>query len=157
MTAVRIRNGLDRVRYAFLFEFILVALMGSSLWLLSDRPLLSTGGLAIILSGMAIVGALIYNYLLDRIDAHYGRVPTERSKLGRVLHAVGFELTLVVLGVPVIMWWMDWGFWQALMFDITAFTFIVVYTYLFTLIYDRVFPVPQELATVPAPGGPGSE
>ena len=36
MPAVKIRTGLDRVRYALLFEFILVVMMGLGLWLLSD-------------------------------------------------------------------------------------------------------------------------
>ena len=144
MPPVRIRNGPDRVRYALLFEFILVLLMGAALWLLSDQSPLESGSLAVMLSAVAVVMALVYNYLLDRIDAHYGRVPTERSKLGRIIHAVGFEFTLVVICLPLIMWWMNWSWWKALTFDITAMAFIVVYTYVFTLIYDRVFPVPQE-------------
>jgi uncharacterized membrane protein len=62
---------------------------------------------------------------------------------GRILHAVGFEFTLVILCVPIIMWWMAWGWWQAIAFDVAAMAAIVIYTYFFTLAYDRIFPVVQ--------------
>lgn len=143
MGAVRIRGGLDRLRYALLFEAILIILMGAALAVLSDRSIYDTGVLAAILSVIAVFVALVYNYLLDRVDAHFGRVPTERTTLGRIGHAVGLEITLVFTSLPAIMWWMGWGFMQALLFDVAAVAFIVIYTYIFTLVYDKVFPVPQ--------------
>lgn len=143
MAAVRIRGGLDRLRYALLFEFILIVLMGIALSMLSERSFFDTGMLAAILSVIAVFVALLYNYALDRIDAHFGRVPTERSTLGRIGHAIGLEVALVFTSLPAIMWWMDWGFRKALLFDISAVAFIVIYTYVFTLVYDEVFPVPQ--------------
>lgn len=144
MGPVKIRGGLDRLRYALFFEAILIVLMGAALWLLSEQPLARTGALAVILSVIAVCVALIYNYVLDRIDAHFGRVPTERSVLGRIGHALGLEIVLVGTSLPAIMWWMDWGFWRALTFDIAAIAFVLVYTYLFTYAYDKAFPVPQD-------------
>jgi len=144
MKPVKIRSGLDRLRYALVFEAILIVLMGIAFWAFSDRSFAESGTLAAILSVVALIVALLYNYVLDRVDAHFGRVPTERTTLARIGHAVGFEFLLVVLTLPVIMWWMEWGFWQALMFDIVSIAFVVVYTYLFTLAYDRIYPVVQE-------------
>ena len=109
MGPVRIRSGPDRLRYALLFEAILIVLMGLALWMLSDRALADTGVLATILSVIAVFVALIYNYVLDRIDAHFGRVPTERSTLGRIGHALGLEITLVATSLPAIMWTGDSG------------------------------------------------
>ena len=40
---------------------------------------------------------------------------------------------------------MDWGFWKALTFDLSAVAFVVVYTYVFTFAYDKAFPVPQDV------------
>ena len=65
---------------------------------------------------------------------------------GRIAHALGFETTLVIVNLPVIMWWMGWNFWQAISFDIAAMAAIVVYTYYFTLAYDRIFPIDQPVA-----------
>ena len=144
--SIRIRSLPDRIRYALLFELILIVLMGLALKILSGRPFFDTGLLAVILSGIAVIVALAYNYAFDRIDVSLGRVPTERSPVGRVVHAVGMELTLVFAGLPVIMVWMRWPLADALVFNLSAMAAIVLYTYLFTLAYDRLFPVAQSEA-----------
>ncbi len=140
---IRTRSGWDRLRYALLFEAILVVAIGSALALLSERPLLYTGGLGLVLSLIALVVNLVYNYSFDRVDVAFGRIPTERSTTGRIIHALLFEALLVVVGLPVIMLWMQWNWLQALTFDIAVMAAVVVYTYVFTLTYDRVFPVVQ--------------
>ncbi len=142
-TDIVIRTGLDRLRYAVLFEGLLVAIFSVALFLMFERGLLDMGAFSVTLSLIALVVNFVYNSIYDRIDVRYGRVPTERSRFGRIVHAVGFEFTLVVVNLPIIMWWMQWSFWQALGFDIIAMAAVVVYTYYFTLAYDRVFPVEQ--------------
>jgi uncharacterized membrane protein len=95
------------------------------------------------LSVIAMVVSVIYNDLFDRVDARDGRVPTERALKGRVIHAVGFEFLLVLTSLPIIMWWMSWSWWQALAFDLVAMACVIFYTFLFTLAYDRFFPIAQ--------------
>jgi len=157
MAAVKIRNSLDRLRYALLFEAILIVLVGMALWMLSDQPLAETGALAAILSMIAVFIALAYNYVLDRVDAHFGRIPTERGTIGRIGHAVGLEIMLVGTSLPAIMWWMSWGFWEALAFDVVSIAFVVIYTYVFTLVYDKAFPVPQDSSWAPVSHRQGSD
>lgn len=142
-TDIVIRTGLDRLRYALLFEGILVVLFTTAMVLLFDRGLLFMGGLSVVLSLVALATNFIYNYIVDGIDVRHGRIPTERSRMGRILHAVGFEFTLVIVSVPIIVWWMTWGWWQAIVFDAIAMAAIVIYTYFFTLAYDRIFPAIQ--------------
>lgn len=142
-TDIVIRTGLDRLRYALLFEGILVVLLSAAMALMFDRDFLDMGVLSVLLSLMALLINFVYNYIFDTIDVRYGRIPTERSRKGRIVHALGFEFTLVIVGIPIIMWWMNWGLWQAIVFDVVAMAAIVVYTYFFTLAYDRVFPVVQ--------------
>jgi len=137
------RSGWDRIRYAVLFETILIVAMGAALAMLSEQSMLETGPLAIILSVIAMIVSVVFNEIYDRVDAHYGRVPTERSFKGRALHAVTFESILVIVSMPFIMWWMGWGFWETLAFDIAAMAGVVIYTFVFTLAYDRLFPVAQ--------------
>jgi len=43
-------------------------------------------------------------------------------------------------------WWMNWTVWQALALDVVAMAGVVVYTYFFTLAYDRLFPIEQPTA-----------
>ena len=57
------------------------------------------------------------------------------------MHALGFEVSLMTTSLPIYMWWLDIGPVEALMADMVVTTFIVGYTYLFTLAYDRHFPV----------------
>ena len=142
-TDIVIRTGLDRLRYALLFEGLLVAILSVALFVLLERSLLEMGTFSILLSLIALIVNFAYNSVYDRIDVRYGRIPTERSRGGRIVHAIGFEFTLVLINLPLIMWWMQWSFWQALTFDIIAMAGIVVYTYYFTLAYDRFFPVEQ--------------
>ena len=142
-TDIVIRTGLDRLRYALMFEGLLVAIFSVAMFLLFERGLLDMGAFSVTLSLIALAVNFIYNSVFDRIDVRYGRVPTERSRGGRIVHAFGFEFTLVVVNLPIIMWWMQWSFWQALGFDIAAMAAVVVYTYYFTLAYDRLFPIQQ--------------
>ena len=142
-TDIVIRTGLDRLRYALLFEGILVVLFTAMMVLFFDGDLLSMGGLSVVLSLVALATNFAYNYIVDGIDVRHGRIPTERSRTGRILHALGFEFTLVIVSVPIIVWWMTWGWWQSLVFDAIAMAAIVIYTYFFTLAYDRMFPVVQ--------------
>ena len=142
-TDIVIRSGLDRLRYALLFEGLLVVIFSISMFVIFERSLLDMGAFSVALSLIALVINFVYNFIYDRIDVRYGRIPTERSRSGRMLHAVGFEFTLVVVNLPLIMWWMKWSFWQALSFDIIAMAGVVAYTYFFTLAYDRLFPIEQ--------------
>ena len=150
-TDIVIRTGLDRLRYALLFEGILVALFSAAMIVMFERELLDMGTFSVILSLIALAVNFVYNYVYDRVDVHYGRIPTERSRAGRVVHAVGFEFTLVVINLPIIIWWMQWSLWQALTFDVIAMAAVVFYTYYFTLAYDRVFPIAQSAEAQNAP------
>ena len=143
-----IRTVLDRLRYALLFEGILVVVLSVAMALLFDRSFLDMGALSAVMSLIALVVNFIYNYAYDRYDVRHGRVPTERTRGGRIVHALGFEFTLVLVNLPVIIWWMKWAWWQAVAVDVVAMAAVVVYTYFFTLAYDRLFPIMQ-------PGGAG--
>ena len=142
-TDIVIRTGLDRLRYALLFEGILVILTAVITALLFDRSVLSMGALSVVLSLVALAINFVYNYGFDRFDVRHGRIPTERSRSWRIVHALGFEATLVIINLPLLMWWMSWTTWKALAFDIVAMGAIVIYTYFFTLAYDRLFPIEQ--------------
>ncbi|MDJ0792787.1 MAG: PACE efflux transporter [Woeseiaceae bacterium] len=146
-TEIVIRTGLDRLRYALMFEGLLVAIFSVAMFVMFERGLLDMGAFSVTLSLIALAVNFIYNSIYDRIDVRFGRIPTERSRGWRIVHALGFEFTLVVVNLPIIMWWMQWSFWQALGFDIIAMAVVVIYTYYFTLAYDRVFPIQQPAET----------
>ena len=138
-----IRGGWDRLRYTLTFEGLLIAILAPTLAFLFKRNVADTGALALVLSLKAMLSTYIYNYVYDRIDVHYGRVPTERRMTGRIVHAVGFETILVATSLPIVMWWLGMSWWQALLMDLALMTVVVAYTLLFTFVYDGLFPVAQ--------------
>lgn len=144
-----VRTGRDRLRYTVVFELLLVAILAPTGALVLERQVLDVGLLAVVLSLKAMLFNLIYNWLFDKFDVRAGRVPTKRSFMGRLLHAVGFECGLVVTSLPIVMWWLGLTLLQALMMDLAVTSLVVVYTIAFGWSYDRLFPVSQ----TSAPGG----
>lgn len=143
---IAIRTGRDRLRYTFLFELLLIAILAPTGALILERQVLDVGLLAVVLSVKAMLFNLIYNWVFDRLDARAGRIPTERSLVGRIVHAGGFECGLVMTSLPIVIWWLDLTLLQALVMDLSVTSLVVVYTILFSWGYDRLFPVPQPTA-----------
>ena len=137
------RTKLDRLRYVIVFELILIALLVPLGAFVLDKAIIDVGLLSVFLSIKAMLLGYFYNLLFDRIDVHAGRTPTKRSFLGRIIHALGFEFTLVLTSIPVVMWWLDLTFFQAVLMDIAVTSIVVLYTFLYTYCYDWLFPVTQ--------------
>jgi uncharacterized membrane protein len=140
---VATRSGKDRLRYTLSFEVTLMMVLIPTGAFFFDKGLTEIGILGLVLSLKAMLVNLIYNWAFDHIDARAGRVSSDRKTLGRILHASGFELTLLITSLPIYMWWLGLSLTQAFLTDLVVTSFVVFYTYLFTLAYDRVFPVLQ--------------
>ncbi|MGI9356527.1 MAG: PACE efflux transporter [Rhizobiaceae bacterium] len=138
---IALRSGKDRLRYTMTFEVSLMAFLVPAGAIFFDKGLADIGLLGLVLSVKAMLVSLLYNWAFDRFDARSGRISSDRSPFGRGAHAVGFELFLLVTSLPIYCWWLNLTISEAVMTDIVVTTFVVAYTYLFTLGYDRVFPV----------------
>lgn len=138
---VTLRTGKDRLRYTISFELLLMAFLVPVGAAFFDKPVAEIGALGVVLAVKAMALNLIYNWAFDRIDARAGRVASQRSHVGRILHAIGFEVSLVITSLPIYAWWLGIGLLEALMTDIVVTSFVVAYTYFFTLAYDRLFPL----------------
>jgi uncharacterized membrane protein len=137
------RSSLDRLRYTLLFEILLVSSSTAVIAFTLQRDFLDIGYLALILSGIAMLTNYFYNYAYDYFDISQGRIPTERALKHRIYHALGFELLLLLFTLPLIMWWLELSLINTLLLDIGMMAAVVVYTFLFGLGYDRVFPIKQ--------------
>ncbi len=147
---VALRSGRDRLRYTISFELLLMAILVPAGAAFFDKPIAEIGLLGAILAGKAMLINLVYNWVFDKIDARSGRVASERSHLGRILHAIGFEASLVVTSLPIYAWWLGIGLLEALVTDIIVTSFVVAYTYFFTLAYDRMFPLKHQTCSAGA-------
>jgi uncharacterized membrane protein len=52
--------------------------------------------------------------------------------------------------VPVIAWWLDVSFLQALILDLGLLTFFLVYTFAFNWVFDLAFGLPTSAMTTTA-------
>lgn len=126
--------------YISLYEMVAIALAGWGLMLMSGHSLLDSGALAIATSSVAVVWNLVFNTYFERWEAR--QTTTGRSVKRRVLHAVSFEIGLIVMLVPLIAWWLGVSLWQALVMDLALVVFFLVYTFAFNWAFDEVFGLP---------------
>ena len=145
-----VRTGRDRLRYSLLFELLLIASLAPLGALVFERHVVDVGLLSVVLSLKAMLVNLIYSWLFDMWDVRAGRIPTERSLVGRIAHAVGFECALVLTSLPIVIWWLGLTLLQALIMDVAVTGIVVAYTIVFGWCYDRIFPVHQSLSACSA-------
>ncbi|HEY8938907.1 MAG TPA: PACE efflux transporter [Cellvibrio sp.] len=129
-----------RVVYVGLYEFIAIVLSAILLEIMSNAGAAESLGLAVAASAVAIIWNLVFNNLFERWEA--SRKQQGRSLAVRVLHAIGFEGGLLVFLIPLVAWWYDVSFWQALLMDLGLLLFFLVYTFVFTWAFDRIFGLP---------------
>lgn len=129
-----------RVLYVGLYELLAIAIVTLTLAVLTDEGWQSAGGLAVGCSAIAVVWNLVFNKLFERWESRQAQ--KGRSTARRVAHAIGFEGGLVLWLVPFIAWWLQIGLWQALVMDIGLLLFFLVYTFVFTWVFDRLFGLP---------------
>jgi uncharacterized membrane protein len=83
-----------------------------------------------------------------------GRTADRRPFRLRCIHAAGFEAGLLLLTLPLIMWWTGMGWVEALLADVGLAAAYTVYALLFNMGYDRVFPIEPEAAESAASADP---
>ncbi|MEG9604991.1 PACE efflux transporter [Serratia marcescens] len=126
--------------YVTAYEIIGMAISALGLALLSGHAPSSTGPLAVVITTIAVSWNFIYNYLFEWWEIR--QASRTRTLKRRILHAVGFQLTLVVYLIPLIAWWMGITLWQALLLDMALIVIIPCYTFLFNWAFDKLFGLP---------------
>lgn len=136
------RTTRDRLRQAISFEVI---------GLLISVPLAAfafgfdtgkTGVLGVVGATMATTWNYLFNLMFDHgLKRLTGS--TRKSLRARLLHAVSFELGLMLAFLPIIAWWMEIDLFEALLVDIAFVVFYLLYAFIFTWCYDTVFPDPD--------------
>ncbi|WP_370981164.1 PACE efflux transporter [Agaribacterium sp. ZY112] len=125
----------ERILHMLLFEAIALVLLTALAMLIAKGSVLSMSALAICLSLIAMTWNYAFNLGFDRV---YGHDRYQRGLKIRVWHGVLFELGMVVLSFPVIMWWLKLGFWAVLLLDIGAVAFFLVYSVVYNWLYDVI-------------------
>ncbi|HCB3598437.1 TPA: PACE efflux transporter [Serratia marcescens] len=126
--------------YVTAYELIGMTISALGLALLSGHAPSSTGPLAVVITTLAVSWNFIYNSLFEWWESR--QLSRTRTLKRRILHAVGFQLTLVVYLIPLIAWWMGITLWQALLLDMALIVIIPCYTFLFNWAFDKLFGLP---------------
>ncbi|MCS3738214.1 MULTISPECIES: PACE efflux transporter [unclassified Rhizobium] len=136
------RKTADRIRHAISFELVGLALVTPLGALAFGMPMADIGVIGVAGATLATLWNYIYNlgfdHLMQRLTGG-----TRKSVAIRVLHAVMFEVGLLLALLPMIAWYLDISVVQALMMDVSFALFYMVYAFVFNWAYDRVFPLPD--------------
>lgn len=130
-----------RIVYVVIFEILAILFSTWILMALSQGNAEESLPVAVMVSVAAVVWNFIYNTLFESWE-RYKQV-TVRTLWIRSMHAIGFEGGLLLICLPLYMLWYSVGIWKALTMEITLLLFFLVYTFLFTLVFDRFFTLPH--------------
>jgi uncharacterized membrane protein len=144
---LNLQGARRKIVYVSLYELIAIAVASTGLALGSGASLERAGLIAVVSSIIAVVWNLVYNTLFERWEARQ-RV-RGRSIRRRIAHAVGFELGLLVLLVPLFAWWFGITVWHALVLEMGLALFFLGYTFVFNWAFDKIFGLPA--SALPAP------
>ena len=136
------RSPLDRLRHALSFEIIALLIVVPLGAVVFDKPLHDIGIVGVVSATLATAWNFAYNTVFD-IALHRMTGSTLKSLRARILHAVTFEVGLLIVLLPFIAWYLGVTLWQALVMDLAFAAFYVVYAFVFNLAYDRLFPLPE--------------
>jgi uncharacterized membrane protein len=136
------RTTQDRIRHAISFEIIGLALVTPLGAWAFGMPMHDIGVLGFAGATIATLWNYIYNLGFDRLMQ---RVRGSTMKTGpiRVLHAVLFEVGLLVVLLPFFAWYLGISLWQAFLMDVSFALFYMGYALVFNWAYDWLFPLAE--------------
>ncbi len=125
----------ERFFHALGFEVLAIAICAPlGAWLLG-YSLAHMGLLTLMVSLMAMTWNMVFNAIFDRAQRRMG---FQRTLGARAVHAVLFEIGLIIAVVPLAAWWLDIGLWEAFVLDIAIVLFFLPYTFGFNWAYDHL-------------------
>lgn len=129
-----------KIVYAVSFEVLGTLLASVALMLMSDADAGSSLVLSILTATIALSWSFVFNTVFEAWEA---RQPVKgRSLRRRTVHALLFEGGLVLICMPVMAWWLQVGYLEALVYEAGLIALFIVYTYIFTWGFDRIFGLP---------------
>lgn len=129
------KTVLERFLHALVFEVLAIGLSAPLAAVLSGHSMTDMGVVTVVIAVMALIWNMVYNALFDRFLAATGK---SKTLVLRIWHSIGFELGLLFMAIPFVMWWLNIGLWEALVLDIGLILFYLPYAYIYNLAYDTL-------------------
>ena len=137
-----------RIVYVTIFEIVAIILSTFILMKLSHSDASESLPIAVMMSVAAVIWNFIYNTAFEAWERR--RRIAQRTLWIRSMHAFGFEGGLVLICVPLYMVWYDVGLIKAFMMEVALLLFFLVYTFTFTLVFDKIFALPYHYKSASA-------
>jgi len=129
-----------RIVYVSSYEIIGMVISSVGLALLAGDSVEHTGPLSVMITTIAVTWNFIYNILYEKWEARQEN--KSRTVKRRIVHAIGFQITLVMFLIPLIAWWMNISLVAAFWLDVAFIIIIPIYTFIFNWTFDKLFGLP---------------
>lgn len=139
-----------RVTYVFFYEVLSFLICAMILAVLSGSTISHTGPLSLLIAVIAVSVNFFYNYAFE----WWGKRQHSKTRtiFRRVVHAIGFQVVLVTILIPLIAWWMQISLVKAFLLDFSLMIIIPCYTFVYNYVFDHLFGLPSYLLeTKPLP------
>lgn len=136
-----------KIVQALSYELLaLVFIVPLAAWVF-DSSLALSGLVAVVVSLLAMSWSMLFNSLFEAWEARQRR--PQRTFKRRLLHALSFELGLLLFTVPVLAFGLGISWWQALLSDVALLLFFLVYALFFQWGFDLLFGPPAATLGTP--------
>ena len=124
----------ERLIHSILFEIMLITIFTFVLKCITNQGTSKVFILVISLSIIAVVWNFIFNFIFDK----YVIGDREKRTLKiRSIHAILFEIGLILPTLPLIAFSLKIGLIEAFLMDICFIIFVLIFTVVYNYIYDR--------------------
>jgi uncharacterized membrane protein len=110
------------------------------------RALSQQGLDALLTSLIAVSWNMVFNTLFEAWERR--QTHRHRTWQRRAAHALGFEIGLVIMTVPLIAWWLHMSWWHAFLSDLLLVVVFLVFTFCYNWLFDHVFGLPSSAQAV---------
>jgi len=132
--------ALRRILYATSFEAGGILLSAALLLFMAKTTVGGSLAFSVLASTVAMLWNLAFNAMFEAWEARQSI--RGRSLKRRTAHALLFEAGLVLALLPLTAWWFSVSLLQALAYEAVLIAAFLIYTYLFTFAFDRLFGLP---------------
>ena len=132
-----------RIVYVTVFEIIAIISSTLILMALSGGDAVQSLPVAVMVSVAAVVWNFVFNSLFEGWEQRRGN--PERTVVIRVIHALIFEGGIFLICLPLYMVWYGVGLYEAFVMESALLLFFLIYTFLFTLFFDKIFTLPYQV------------
>lgn len=132
-----------RVTYVFFYEVLSFLICAMILAVLSGSTISHTGPLSLLIAVIAVSVNFFYNYAFEWWEKR--QHSKTRTIFRRVVHAIGFQVVLVTILIPLIAWWMQISLVKAFLLDFSLMIIIPCYTFVYNYLFDHLFGLPSHL------------